>query len=58
MDILTGILIPFIGTGRQCLRVLSAGRIKALECRKHSSGFASGVMVAASVWSLLIRLWK
>ena len=49
-----GLLIPFLGTalGAACVffmrRALSQGIQKAL------SGFAAGVMVAASVWSLLI----
>ena len=49
-----GLLLPFLGTalGSGCVffmrRALSQGVQKAL------SGFAAGVMVAASVWSLLI----
>ena len=49
-----GLLIPFLGTalGAACVffmrRALSQGIQKAL------SGFAAGVMVAASIWSLLI----
>lgn len=51
---LWGILIPFIGTslGAACVflmkKSLSSGVQRAL------SGFAAGVMVAASIWSLLI----
>ena len=53
-EIILSLLIPFIGTclGAACVflsrRALSPGTQKAL------TGFASGVMVAASVWSLLI----
>lgn len=52
--LITGLTIPFLGTtlGSACVfvmrRELSANVEKALE------GFASGVMVAASIWSLLI----
>ena len=54
MDLVIGILIPFLGTtlGAACVflfrREMKAGVQKALL------GFASGVMVAASVWSLLL----
>ena len=53
MDILTGILIPFIGTtaGSACVFFLR-GELKP-GVQKAFLGFASGVMVAA-VWSLLI----
>lgn len=54
MNILTGILIPFIGTtaGAACVFFLK-DQIKPI-IQKTLLGFASGVMVAASVWSLLI----
>lgn len=54
MNVFWGILIPFIGTslGAGCVffmrRTLSDAVSRAL------TGFAAGVMVAASVWSLLI----
>ena len=53
-DIFRGILIPFLGTalGAACVffmkRTLSTGIQRAL------TGFAAGIMTAASVWSLLI----
>lgn len=49
-----GILIPFIGTaaGAGCVFFVK-NKIKA-NIQKGLLGFASGVMVAASVWSLLI----
>lgn len=54
MYIALGIMIPFIGTaaGAACVFFLK----KALRpgIQKALLGFASGVMVAASVWSLLI----
>ena len=54
MNILWGILIPLIGTtaGSACVFLLK-NKIKP-EIQKILRGFASGVMVAASVWSLLI----
>lgn len=54
MNIAVGILIPFIGTtlGAACVFILR-NEIKPLV-QKTLLGFASGVMVAASVWSLLI----
>ena len=53
-DVLAGVMIPFAGTaaGAACVffmkRKLSRGVQRAL------TGFAGGVMVAASIWSLII----
>lgn len=54
MYTILGILIPFIGTtaGAACVFFLK-NKISPLT-QKCLLGFASGVMVAASVWSLLI----
>ena len=54
MMILLGILIPFIGTaaGAACI-LFMRHELKPL-LQKSLLGFAAGVMVAASVWSLLI----
>ncbi|WP_312372425.1 ZIP family metal transporter [Lachnoclostridium sp.] len=54
MYITLGILIPFLGTtlGAACVFFLK-NELKPLV-QKSLLGFASGVMVAASVWSLLI----
>ncbi|MGF6376228.1 ZIP family zinc transporter [Clostridiales Family XIII bacterium PM5-7] len=54
MDIIIGLMIPFIGTtlGAACVFFLK-DQIN-IYVRKALLGFASGVMVAASVWSLLI----
>lgn len=54
MNIVLGIMIPFIGTmaGAACVFFLKE-RLKPVV-QKTLLGFASGVMVAASVWSLLI----
>ena len=54
MNILIGLLIPFLGT------TLGAGMVFLMKNKINNKlekvllGFASGVMVAASVWSLLI----
>ncbi|TCL55952.1 ZIP family zinc transporter [Kineothrix alysoides] len=52
--ILTGILIPFLGTslGAACVFLLKKEMNAVVQ--KTMLGFAAGVMVAASVWSLLI----
>lgn len=54
MQIVIGLLIPFIGTtlGAACV-FFQKGSLKPFV-QKVLLGFASGVMVAASVWSLLI----
>lgn len=54
MELLIGIMIPFLGTalGSACVFFLK-NELKTLV-QKALLGFASGVMVAASVWSLLI----
>lgn len=54
MNIIMGILIPFIGTtlGASCVYFMK-DQLNPLV-NKILLGFASGVMVAASVWSLLI----
>lgn len=54
MDIIIGILIPFVGT------VLGATMVYFMKNKLNKNferiilGFAAGVMVAASIWSLLI----
>lgn len=54
MNILIGIFIPFLGTalGAACVFVLK-NEIRP-NVQKSLLGFASGVMMAAAVWSLLI----
>ncbi len=54
MDIAVGILIPFLGTtaGAACVFFLQKSISPTLQ--RIFTGFAAGVMVAASVWSLLI----
>ncbi|WP_295798510.1 hypothetical protein [uncultured Treponema sp.] len=54
MNTFYGILIPFLGTtlGSACVYFLGKNLNKNVQ--KFLLGFASGVMVAASVWSLII----
>lgn len=54
MEVLQGLSIPFLGTvaGSACVFFMRKTMGRRLECAL--SGFAAGVMVAASVWSLLI----
>lgn len=54
LSVLTGIMIPFIGTmlGSACVFFMTKKMNTLIQ--KLLLGFASGVMVAASVWSLLI----
>ncbi|MGN0156260.1 MAG: ZIP family metal transporter [Lachnospiraceae bacterium] len=54
MEIFKGICIPFLGTtlGAACVFVMKKSMNKQLQ--RALTGFAAGVMVAASIWSLLI----
>jgi len=49
-----GLLIPFIGTAAGSACVFFMRRELGNHVQKALTGFASGVMVAASVWSLLL----
>ena len=53
-ETLQGILLPFLGTvlGAACVFVMRSALPPAVQ--RSLTGFAAGVMVAASVWSLLI----
>ena len=53
-DAFWGILIPFLGTslGAGCVFFLKKSLSDGIQ--RALTGFAAGVMVAASVWSLLI----
>lgn len=53
-DILIGILIPFAGTTLGAAMVFFLRKEMNERLRKALLGFASGVMIAASIWSLLI----
>lgn len=54
MSVFIGLFVPFIGTalGAACVFFMKNSLNQMLE--KALLGFASGVMIAASVWSLLI----
>ena len=49
-----GLLIPFLGTSLGAICVLFLKRNFSGEVKNSLSGFAAGVMTAASVWSLII----
>ena len=53
-EIIRGVFIPFLGTalGAACVLFMK-GALNA-SVQRALTGFAAGVMVAASVWSLLI----
>lgn len=54
MNIFTGLLIPFLGTTLGSAMVFLMKNKLNKKVEKILLGFASGVMIAASVWSLLI----
>ncbi len=54
MDLFIGLLIPFLGTTLGAAMVFFMRNELNDKLRKLLLGFAAGVMVAASVWSLLI----
>ena len=54
MEVFIGILIPFLGTSFGAACVFFMKREMSDGVRRSLTGFAAGVMVAASVWSLLI----
>lgn len=53
-NLILGILIPFLGTSLGAAGVFLMRRELSLTVQKILTGFAAGVMVAASIWSLLI----
>lgn len=58
INIFEGILIPFVGTtiGAACVFFMRKTLSKLLQ--RTLAGFAAGIMVAASIWSLLIPAIK
>ena len=54
MEIFAGVMLPFVGTalGASCVLFMKNGLKSGTQ--RALAGFAGGVMVAASVWSLLI----
>ena len=53
-DTLFGILIPFVGTAAGAACVFCMKKQLSALVQRSLTGFAAGVMVAASIWSLLI----
>jgi len=56
LDYSFGILIPFIGTSAGALSVLLMKKEPKPSLQNFLLGFSAGVMIAASVWSLLLPL--
>lgn len=52
--IITGLLIPFAGTAAGAACVFFLRNELKVSVQKALSGFAAGVMVAASIWSLIV----
>ena len=54
LDVIEGLTIPYIGTtlGAACVFLMKDKMGKRLE--RSLTGFAAGIMVAASIWSLMI----
>lgn len=53
-EVIWGVLIPFVGTTAGAGCVFFMKRTLGRRLRRALTGFAAGVMVAASIWSLLI----
>ena len=53
-EVLCGVLIPFLGTALGAACVFFMKKSMSDNVQRILTGFAAGVMVAASVWSLLI----
>lgn len=54
ISVILGILIPFIGTTLGAAFVFFMKKQLGKSVQRALTGFAAGVMTAASVWSLLI----
>lgn len=54
MQVLMGLLIPFLGTTLGSSMVFLMKNKMNIKTEKILLGFASGVMIAASIWSLII----
>ena len=54
IEVLSGLLLPFLGTtlGAACVFFMKQGMHPMVQ--RILTGFAAGVMVAASIWSLII----
>ena len=58
MNIFEGILIPFVGTTLGAACVFFMRKTLSTSVQRALAGFAAGIMVAASIWSLLIPAIK
>ena len=58
MEVFLGILIPFLGTALGAACVFFMKKSLGDLVQRSLAGFAAGVMVAASIWSLLIPAIK
>jgi len=54
MTVLWGLLIPFLGTAAGAGCVFFLKKDLKLSVQRALTGFAAGVMVAASIWSLIV----
>ena len=54
IDVFAGLMIPFAGTALGSACVFFMKKDFGANVRKALTGFAAGVMVAASIWSLII----
>ena len=52
--VIMGLLIPFIGTSAGAVYVFFLKNNLKLSVQRALTGFAAGVMVAASIWSLIV----
>ena len=57
-EVIQGILIPFLGTALGAACVLFMKNTLNILLQRVLTGFAAGVMVAASIWSLLVPAMK
>ena len=53
-SVIAGLTIPFLGTAAGAACVFFLTRDLRVDVRRALSGFAAGVMVAASIWSLIV----
>ena len=54
INIILGLLIPFFGTALGSAGVFFMKNQMSKGIQRALTGFASGVMVAASIWSLIV----
>ena len=52
--VITGLLIPFVGTSMGAACVFFLKKDLRAGVQRSLTGFAAGVMVAASIWSLIV----